>query len=103
MTNKEDCYQQALQHIIDIGLDYDGCKSVESLKELIDELVHFAKNGLNEKRPQYVNRDQVFELVFGKWIVVPEDQYCDTIKKWFEVQEEIKQKKLKDYVAPTDW
>ena len=29
--------------ICDFGYDYDGCNTVESLKELIDELVNFIK------------------------------------------------------------
>ena len=32
------------QLIVDIGFDYDGCNTIESLKGLIDELVRYALN-----------------------------------------------------------
>lgn len=38
--------KECLELICDIGYDYDGCNSVESLKELIDELVDLASQGL---------------------------------------------------------
>lgn len=38
--------KECLELICDIGYDYDGCNSVESLKELIDELVDLASHGL---------------------------------------------------------
>ena len=38
--------KECLELICDIGYDYDGCNSVESLKELIDELVYLALHGL---------------------------------------------------------
>ena len=57
MTEQEnmiDCYQQSLQEIIDLSIDYDGFNSSEDLKELIDELVNIAKEGLKLNRPQYI-------------------------------------------------
>lgn len=35
------------QLIIDLGFDYDGCNTVESLKDLIDELVDYAHKAIN--------------------------------------------------------
>ena len=37
-----DCVDEYLYDIWAIGYDYDGCNTVESLKELIDELVSYA-------------------------------------------------------------
>ena len=37
------CADEWLWHIWAIGLDYDGCNTVESLKELIDELVSYTQ------------------------------------------------------------
>ena len=34
------------QLIIDLGFDYDGCNTVESLKDLIDELVDYARKAI---------------------------------------------------------
>lgn len=34
------------QLIIDLGFDYDGCNTVESLKGLIDELVDYAHKAI---------------------------------------------------------
>ena len=36
------CADEWLWYLWAIGLDYDGCNSVESLKELVDELVEIA-------------------------------------------------------------
>ena len=46
-----------LKLIIDIGYDYDGCNTVESLKELIDELVGYADKALknDDKTEAYIN------------------------------------------------
>ena len=42
--NKIDNKDKWCQLIIDIGFDYDGCNTIESLKGLIDELVRYALN-----------------------------------------------------------
>lgn len=69
-----DAYKQALVMICDIGWDYDGERSVEGLKGLVDELVRFASDGLNEKRPQYIRGNGVAEeMVMGKWTKVQKD------------------------------
>lgn len=40
-----------------IGYDYDGCDTVEGLKEVIDQLVDYAKKGLknDDKSCEYTN------------------------------------------------
>jgi len=57
--DKYDAMQQQLQQIIDIGFDYDGYHSVEDLKELIDELVDMAKDGLKGRRPYYIRYNKI--------------------------------------------
>jgi len=52
--DKYDAMEQQLQQIIDIGFDYDGYNSINSLKKLIDELVIMARDGLKGKRPYYI-------------------------------------------------
>ena len=42
--NKIDNKDNWCQLIADIGFDYDGCNTIESLKGLIDELVRYALN-----------------------------------------------------------
>ena len=42
ITCEPNCADEWLWHIWAIGLDYDGCNTVESLKELVDELVDMA-------------------------------------------------------------
>ena len=69
-----DAYEQALVMICDIGLDYDGEKSVEGLKGLVDELVKYAEFGLNGIRPQYIRNGLLEEMVLGKWVKVPEER-----------------------------
>ena len=39
-----DCADEWLVTIGDVGFDYDGCNTVESLKELVDELLEMAHN-----------------------------------------------------------
>jgi len=69
-----DAYRQALVMIRDIGRDYDGEKSVEGLKGLVDELVKYAEFGLNGIRPQYIRNGSMEEMVLGKWVKVPEER-----------------------------
>lgn len=51
--------------IIDLGFDYDGCNTVESLKELIDELVHYAKLGraCNVTEAIYSNGEKYYNIL----------------------------------------
>lgn len=37
------CADEWLQFMWEIGFDYDGCSSVDSLKELVDELIDMSK------------------------------------------------------------
>lgn len=39
--------ENALKYICWIGLDYDGCRNQEDLKDIIDELVEIAYKGRN--------------------------------------------------------
>lgn len=38
------CADEWLELLWEIALDYDGCNTVESLQELVDELVEISKN-----------------------------------------------------------
>ncbi len=50
--------KQALQDIHDIAIDYDGYGTIESLKELIDELKSVARQGLNNTKDDgYIHPD----------------------------------------------
>lgn len=53
------------QLIIDLGVDYDGCSSSESLKLLIDELVDYARKAINndDKAVVYVNGNEYKENI----------------------------------------
>jgi hypothetical protein len=81
-VSKLDAYRQALEMIRDIGYDYDGYHTVDDLKALVDELVQFAKNGLQGRRPQYLNREKVYEWVDGKMVEVPEELWYESVKEW---------------------
>ncbi len=54
--SKEKHYHQALVTLVDIGADYDGydTKSAESMRELVDDLISFAKSAANCK-PIWIN------------------------------------------------
>lgn len=43
ITAAPNCTEEYLDLIYDISVDYDGCNTVESLKELIDEMVDLTK------------------------------------------------------------
>lgn len=43
ITTTPNCTEEYLDLIYDISIDYDGCNTVESLKELIDEMVDLTK------------------------------------------------------------
>ena len=47
------------QLIVDLGFDYDGYNSIESLKSLIDELVGYAQKAIDndDKTAIYVNEN----------------------------------------------
>ncbi len=52
-----------------LGVDYDGCNTVESLKELIDELVSYTQ----------LPREQVPDITsrIGRWVKVPTDRIIE--------------------------
>lgn len=72
--NKIDNKDNWCQLIADIGFDYDGCNTIESLKVLIDELVRYALNSrdnydyeeilkgdsLEEENKKYKNQQKEF-------------------------------------------
>ena len=72
--NKIDNKDKWCQLIADIGFDYDGCNTIESLKGLIDELVRYSLNSrdnydyeeilkgdsLEEENKKYKNQQKEF-------------------------------------------
>jgi len=40
------CVEEILKEIIYIGTDYDGCGTMKSLENLVDEIVNYANRGL---------------------------------------------------------
>lgn len=38
------CADEWMRHIWEVGCGYDGCNTVESLKELVDELIEYSYN-----------------------------------------------------------
>ena len=38
------CADEWLELISDVGLDYDGCRTLKSLMETVDELIEYSKN-----------------------------------------------------------
>lgn len=53
------------QLIIDLGYDYDGCESPESLKSLIDELLVYAKAAIecDDKKDIYWNNGKRYNIL----------------------------------------
>lgn len=58
------------QLIIDLGFDYDGFNTVDSLKGLIDELVSYAQRAIecDDKRIVYVNGKGEHDNILGESI-----------------------------------
>lgn len=65
MTRNEKIQTQYLRMILDLGYDYDGCNTVESLKSLIDELMRLARLGIdiNDYEPIYENNGKKFNIL----------------------------------------
>jgi DNA-directed RNA polymerase subunit RPC12/RpoP len=68
-----------------LGVDYDGCNTVESLKELIDELVSYTQ----------LPREQVPDITsrIGRWVVCGDGDYvpfkctaCGNNTSWYHKQ-----------------
>lgn len=57
--------EKYLELIIQLGYDYDGLNTVESLKSLIDELVRYAKLGItkNLTEPIYENEKSKYNIL----------------------------------------
>lgn len=57
--------EKYLELIIDLGFDYDGLNTVESLKALIDEIVRYAKLGraYNITEPIFINEKNKFNIL----------------------------------------
>ena len=65
-----------LQLLIDLGIDYDGLNTVESLKGLIDDLIDYAKLALE-------NNDKEFIFWGGK------DKKYNILREEIEVEENV--------------
>lgn len=65
MTRNEKIQTQYLRMILNLGYDYDGCNTVESLKSLIDELMRLARLGIdiNDYEPIYENNGKKFNIL----------------------------------------
>lgn len=57
--------EKYLELIIDLGFDYDGLNTVESLKALIDEIVKYANLGraYNITEPIFINGKKKFNIL----------------------------------------
>lgn len=53
-----DCAEEWLQLIWEVAVDYDGCNTVESLKELIDEIVQYSQNAR-----VCLRRNELFKMI----------------------------------------
>ena len=69
MSNDE-IMERYFEIIIDLALDYDGFKTVKGLKDLIDELVRFAKLGrdCNITEPIYENNGKKYNIIHEELI-----------------------------------
>ena len=65
MNKQIEIMEKYFELIIDLGFDYDGCNTIESLKTLIDELVHLAKLGraCNTTEPIYMNSKKYYNII----------------------------------------
>ena len=65
LMKKIEIMQKYLGLIISIGYDYDGLNQVSSLKELIDELVRYAKLGkeCNTKEIIYISGNKKYNII----------------------------------------
>lgn len=57
--------EKYLELIYDLGFDYDGCGTIEGLKELIDDLVHCASLGraCNTTESIYTNMGKHYNIL----------------------------------------
>ena len=47
-------YRDALEIIVAICYDYDGCRTAKNLKELIDDIKDYAVKALNKKKLAFI-------------------------------------------------
>lgn len=67
VTNNFTSSKDALEMIQDVSFDYDGCKTIESLKHLIDEIREYANAGL--KTPKWIKiEDELPETTEFVWV-----------------------------------
>lgn len=65
MNKQIEIMEKYFELIIDLGFDYDGANTVESLKMLIDELIRFAKLGraCNTTECIYRNKEKMYNIL----------------------------------------
>lgn len=71
MDNRIEIMERYLERIYDLGYDYDGLNSVESLKELIDEMCRLASLGraCNVSEPMSIDGKGNVYNILGEKIV----------------------------------
>lgn len=64
ICDKEDILKNALLQIRDIACDYDGCNTIKSLKDLIDELVGISDDAIRRyyARKENTDKNDLFPL-----------------------------------------
>lgn len=62
ITATPNCTEEYLDLIYDISVDYDGCNTVESLKELIDEMVDLTKKAKQCLKQGKIKADKEADL-----------------------------------------
>ena len=57
--------QKYLELIYDLGVDYDGCNTIEGLKGLIDELMEYVYYSriCDTTKPIYINQDKRYNIL----------------------------------------
>ena len=76
MINNDEIMERYFEIIIDLAFDYDGCNTVKGLKDLIDELVRFAKLGraCNITEPIYENNGKKYNIIHEELIGDVDDE-----------------------------
>ena len=87
--NKIDNKDNWCQLIVDIGFDYDGCNTIESLKGLIDELVRYALNSRDNYDYEEILKGDSLEEENKKYIEDLEQQVEELDKKLFFTKNEL--------------
>ena len=65
LNKQVEIMEKYLELIYDLGFDYDGCGTIESLKKLIEDLVHCASLGraCNTTEPIYTNMGKHYNIL----------------------------------------